>query len=316
MAEINLKTYTTQVKELEVAVYTQRRLMISQEEIIKSQHPVAPQLEEISEPEKPKQNTPIKIFDASSVALTIINCCLLPIVVGSFYCVFIGAGLGFLLLGIGFGVPFCFILKKILKVIHDNREKNETAERQYQEANKNYPVLLEEYRMKLISASKNHEKAMEEYDNSVLKYNQRYNKIMTAHQSAVMTLEDALERLYAENVIFPKYRNLIDVTVINEYLLSGRCDKLEGIDGAYNLYEMELRQNIIINQLSIIIDDLEKIRRNQYSLYQELQKSNNTINEILSETRRMNETQQLTAYFAGITALAEVSPKYYRGIVM
>lgn len=81
-----------------------------------------------------------------------------------------------------------------------------------------------------------------------------------------------------------------------EYLLSGRCDKLEGPDGAYNFYEMELRQNIIIAQLSNIIDNLEQIKNNQYSLYEELQKSNYTIEQILNETRKMREASTLTAY--------------------
>ena len=31
-----------------------------------------------------------------------------------------------------------------------------------------------------------------------------------------------------------------------EYFVTGRCDKLSGADGAYNLYETEVRQNIII----------------------------------------------------------------------
>ena len=139
---------------------------------------------------------------------------------------------------------------------------------------------------------------------------------MSKHKLVLSTLENALEQLYDENIIFPKYRNLVAITAINEYLMSGRCDKLEGSDGAYNLYEMELRQNIIIAQLSSIIDNLEQIRNNQFSLYQELQQSNYIINEILSETRRMKETAKLTAYFAGVTALAETSPKYYHGIVM
>jgi hypothetical protein len=56
-----------------------------------------------------------------------------------------------------------------------------------------------------------------------------------------------------------------------EYLDSGRCSALEGPDGAYNLYESELRQNYIISKLDTIINQLDMIRENQYYLYTAMQ---------------------------------------------
>ncbi len=79
---------------------------------------------------------------------------------------------------------------------------------------------------------------------------------------------------------------------------------------------MELRQNIIIRQLSTIINNLEQIRNSQYSLYQELQQANDTVNSIIYELRELQRDTKLTAYFAGITALVETSPKYSYGIIM
>ena len=102
---------------------------------------------------------------------------------------------------------------------------------------------------------------------------------------------------------------MVAVTTINEYLESGRCFELECPNGAYNLYETELRQNIIIGQLSTIISSLEQIRNNQFSLYQELVKANTTVNDILYEVQGVKENTRLTAYFAGVTALIEASPK-------
>ena len=106
---------------------------------------------------------------------------------------------------------------------------------------------------------------------------------------------------------------MVAIATINEYLMSGRCFELEGPNGAYNLYEMELRQNIIIGQLSTIINSLEQIRNNQFSLYQELVKANATVNDVLQEVRGVRENTRLTAYFAGVTALIEASPKVYIG---
>ena len=96
-------------------------------------------------------------------------------------------------------------------------------------------------------------------------------------------LEDTLKcrnELYAFDIIFPKYRNLVALTTMNEYLITGRCEKLEGPGGAYNLYESELRANMIISQLSQIIDSLEQIKQNQYLLYNEMKQINATLSSM------------------------------------
>lgn len=315
MAEIDLKSYTTRAKELESAIYTQKRLMSSQETILKEQSPKAPQKLKVDAPKKPTRIEPVKVYDSGVIASIVLSVCLLVFIIPLLFLVFVGE-FGFFFIALLFGVPYYFVVKLIIKSININKITNENKEKQYIEQEERYPLLLEQYRHEIAEANENYQKALNGYSINVSRHNQRYTETMNKHNSALSTLENSLEQLYSENVIFPKYRNLVAITAINEYLMSGRCDKLEGPDGAYNLYEMELRQNIIIAQLSSIIDNLEQIRSNQYSLYEELQKSNDTINEILSETRRMKETTKLTAYFAGVTALAETSPKYYHGIVM
>ena len=323
MAEIDLKAYTTRAKELESAIYTQKRLMDSQETIIKKQHPKAPQKKQITPPEKPKViNNDVELIAQGEGVVWFISALAAFVGVLGLIAFFIWASAGFE----GFGLPVfvCLVFGAIgvFMIVHlvneykERVEMNKNQQRWNNEAQEEYPVLLEQYHKEVAKANENYQKAINGYNINVSKYNQRYSETMSMHNSALSTLEKALEQLYDENVIFPKYRNFVAITTINEYFLSGRCDKLEGPDGAYNLYEMELRQNIIIAQLSNIIDNLEQIRSNQYSLYEELQKSNCTINEILSETRRMKETAKLTAYFAGVTALAETLPKYYHGIIM
>ena len=70
------------------------------------------------------------------------------------------------------------------------------------------------------------------------------------------------------------------MTSFYEYLDTRRCDSLEGADGAYNIFENELRQNIIISRLDDVISELENIQQNQFLLYSELQKVNNTLDEM------------------------------------
>ena len=81
----------------------------------------------------------------------------------------------------------------------------------------------------------------------------------------------ARNTLYAYNVVFPKYRNIVALSTFCEYLMTGRCESLEGVNGAYNLYESECRTDMIISQLSMVIESLEQVKHNQYMIYSELQ---------------------------------------------
>ena len=81
-------------------------------------------------------------------------------------------------------------------------------------------------------------------------------------------------------VIFPKYQDLVAYSTFYEYFETGRCNALSGPDGAYNLYESEIRQNTIISQLSTIIDSLETIKSNQYMVYTQLTKMNESLDRL------------------------------------
>lgn len=94
------------------------------------------------------------------------------------------------------------------------------------------------------------------------------------------------KKLYDLNVIFEKYRNVVALSNIYEYLLSGRCGSLEGANGAYNLYESEVRSNLIISQLSNVIDSLEQIKDSQYMIYSKLSEVNVHLNELNSTMKR------------------------------
>ena len=84
------------------------------------------------------------------------------------------------------------------------------------------------------------------------------------------------------NIIFPKYRDLVAYTSFYEYLETGRCSALAGSDGAYNLYETELRQNTVIAKLSSILESMEEIKKNQYMIYSQLSKMNASIDRLNS----------------------------------
>ena len=77
------------------------------------------------------------------------------------------------------------------------------------------------------------------------------------------------------------------------------------MDGAYNLYENELRQNIIIEKLDVIINSLEQIKANQYLLYEAIQEANQALLDITDMAEKVSNIESntaLTAYNSKVIA--------------
>lgn len=96
-------------------------------------------------------------------------------------------------------------------------------------------------------------------------------------------------QLYSLNILYPKYRNFVAIASFIDYLESDRCTELTGNNGAYNLYESEIRMDAIINKMDIIISSLEKIKENQFYLYQEIKEANKKLDKISDELIINNE---------------------------
>lgn len=114
--------------------------------------------------------------------------------------------------------------------------------------------------------------------------------------------QNVLNKLYDLDVIYPKYRNIVAMASINEYFESGRCTELKGPNGAYNLYEQEVRMNLIIVSLGAILNNLNAIKQNQYCLFQtltdakrEMHSINYSLNNLLDESRRQSAIAEINA---------------------
>jgi len=194
----------------------------------------------------------------------------------------------------------------------------------------NYPRLLERYnrdmeeyhgrvadiqeRNEIMEADYVKECAESEvlYNERVLAANNAFDIAKTEAAKIDTLLEETqsiLNKVYAKDIIFPKYRNMVAMCAIYEYFVSGRCTELGGPAGAYNLYETELRQNIVIDQLNNINNNLEQIKKNQYVLYQCLSETNQAIRDIGSDIRYMCHalddiavSSNIAAYCSSITA--------------
>lgn len=120
--------------------------------------------------------------------------------------------------------------------------------------------------------------------------------------------QNALQQLYDKNVIYPKYRNMVAVCTIYEYLESGRCSTLDGPNGAYNLYESELRQNLIISKLDEVIDNMAIIQNNQFQLYKKLDSIETSIRNLDKSLEKIaSGVSRIGAYASEIAQSSKVT---------
>lgn len=108
--------------------------------------------------------------------------------------------------------------------------------------------------------------------------------------------EKLLTQLYAQDIIHPKYRNFLAIAQIYEYFDTGRCIELVGANGAYNLYEQELRQNTIIDRLDVIVSQLQMLNRTMAYVASAISESNSILRNISSTLRSIDANTALTAY--------------------
>lgn len=113
---------------------------------------------------------------------------------------------------------------------------------------------------------------------------------------------NTLDKLYDVGVVYSKYRALVPIVMFCEYLESGRCEVLEGHEGAYNIYENELRQNIIIAKLDVVINRLDQIKQNQYMLADAIERGNRQVQMLCNATQESARRLENIQNNAAITA--------------
>lgn len=103
----------------------------------------------------------------------------------------------------------------------------------------------------------------------------------TLHQ-----LENTLHALYAKNIVHPKYQNLIAIAQLYDYINIGRCNELNGADGAYNLYEKEKNEGILLNDLDLALFKLDKYNSTMFTLIQLLKQDDVIISKIHADVEQ------------------------------
>ena len=172
------------------------------------------------------------------------------------------------------------------------REENERLEREYFEKIKPLQDAKEAFEIEWVKYNSNikklYDKAKSALDEAILTKDYSYflgdadnaesvkNNIaqyecfqgeISECKKHLLELYELRAQMHSLNIIYPKYREFVVLTILAEYLESGRCSELTGPYGAYNLYESELRMNLIINNLEHISEKLEDIKQNQHMTY-------------------------------------------------
>ena len=221
----------------------------------------------------------------------------------------------FLFLGIAI---FCFY--KCYSLSKNRKAENNRNEIEYQ---KNLNAAEERYQNMLSSR----EQQLNDLGDDMLEQEKKLKRDMQKRKIAEDNLADleksleaskkVLKDLYALDIVFPKYRNLIAMCTMYEYFASGRCTELKGPNGAYNLYEAELRQNLIIGKLENISEKLSEIKDSQYILYTTLQETNmivagvaDDITKIADATNDIRDSMSISNEIAEATRKNTEALKY------
>ncbi|MBR4491851.1 MAG: hypothetical protein IKO98_04255 [Bacteroidales bacterium] len=173
----------------------------------------------------------------------------------------------------------------------------------------NYHSAMDNYNKAIETARTYNANARESYNQNINLWNQNTNDNLMVLSQNLNKTQSLLNALYAKDFIYPKYHNLPALSSIYEYLITGRCDELTGPQGAYNLYEDEVRKDTVISQLNVVIENLEQIKNNQYMLYQQAKKITqntaaikNELSSIRGYTIQLTQLTALNTYYSSLTA--------------
>lgn len=184
----------------------------------------------------------------------------------------------FIVTSIIYGIPLGLLFGLIIKLKNKSGIKiaNERIE--------------EEYNKKLKTSNDNYE--LEIARKNILIKN-RDSLIERRKKSAA-----TLRQLYAKSGIDEKFRNIIAMGYMNEFITLGISDKLSGSDGLYYLILQELRWDDMKYTMNEISRKLDTIIDNQRALREDLidmnKKSTRMINTLIDGVNKVNSSIERT----------------------
>lgn len=332
MTAVETTQYLRLVSELEASVHCQEQMIETAKREMDSKK-YQPKLKSLPAPTKSTYRKPTSPTDKNGAIITEssieakeqTNRILFygswgVVVVLGLFGIFLHAFIPMLVGGLIFPAAYYLTKRNLSDTLEEDKHKLIQYQEEMRKYNERVEAEEESFARKTEEYKANQLAVQKEYDESRIKNEQRRELVKSRISKMKQSLAETratLKRVYSLDIVFPKYRNLVAMCSIYEYFAAGRCSELTGANGAYNLYESELRQNIIIGQLDQIIDQLEQIKQNQYMLYSELKQTNTTLKEvsrdvssIMKATKAIEENSYLTAQYAKITAKNAEAIKY------
>ncbi len=119
-----------------------------------------------------------------------------------------------------------------------------------------------------------------------------YESVRAYLHTQLEEIEATLLQTYDADIIHPDYRSITPISMFINYLEKERCLTLTGINGAYDKYEEEVRDGLILSDFSAICTDLESVRHSMGTLYRTINSARESIDALLAELRNANSTLQ------------------------
>ena len=162
---------------------------------------------------------------------------------------------------------------------------------EYQKNLQYYNNKQEEYYLQLRRYQEQTEAENARIESKSAKVN-TYNEALAKQRHQVWiqktNAENALKELYSADIVYETYRGLLPISRFCHYIDSGLRDHLSGADGMYDLYEQELRSQMITNSMGRILQEVEELKQGVYALVREVDQIRSNQYKLIDEIDKSN----------------------------
>lgn len=201
-----------------------------------------------------------------------------------------------------FLLPLRWRTSELIEIIERNRKKINTNKQKHFLSNlflNNLPQKRLEKRLRaevVAFATKKHSEDLIQKDiwttSRIASLTKEYNTEIIPN---IKKLETSLNKLYSCNIIVPKYRNFISVSMLYQYIDTGRCTSLDGDDGAYHLFNHEAAKDIITDHFGSIIFERAKLTLSMPYAMKTVQQAENLLSAISASLGNIKKNSAYSA---------------------
>ena len=170
---------------------------------------------------------------------------------------------------------------------HEKQENEAKVkyEEEQEELERNTLEALRKDREDYISLISDHENEKSRLENINLK---ELTDEIAANEQMESDIKDTLETYYSTHVLDPEYQDLVPVTTMYGYFKDNRCQELTGHNGAYSLYEKELKAQTITGDLEEVLNRTNNLADAQKDILSQVGKVNGKTEALIDSVDRVN----------------------------